>query len=170
MSARMPCPPLLAALLVVLSCVSAAAETCETQLRTASEGIVVTSEALRLDRLTAREALTLLGERGERSLPLPIRRSVPEFWRYKTRRSVSPRDLDIRYTLDDGNGARGTLRHQDDETQSIPVSLIPRPPEVLCSGGQYHIIAGGFDLHGLASDIGRAGQFSLEVNVDVVPR
>ena len=146
------------------------AESCEMQLRTAHKGILPSTGTVRLKRLTAREALSLLGERGERSLPLPVRRNVPEFWRYKARRSIDPRELEVRYLLNGRGGTRGDLQNRDDTAQTIPVTLIPHLPTVLCSDGEHQIIAGGFDLHGLASDIGRAGTFTLEIDVDVVPR
>ena len=146
------------------------AESCETQLRMAHDGILPSTGTVRLERLTAREALSLLGERGERSLPLSVRRTVLEFWRYKARRSIAPRELEVRYLLNGRDGSRGDLYHRDDIAQTIPVTLIPHPPKTLCSDGEYHIIAGGFDLHGLASDIGRAGTFALEIDVNVVPR
>lgn len=170
MTAGMLRSSLLASIFVLGLAGESSAQSCETQLREADQGILPSTGTVRLKRLTAREALSLLGERGERSLPLPVRRNVPEFWRYKARRSIAPRELEVRYLLNGRDGSRGDLYHRDDFAQTIPVTLIPHPPKTLCSDGEYHIIAGGFDLHGLASDIGRAGTFALEIDVDVVPR
>jgi len=148
----------------------ASARDCRDDLASAREGMIEMRGAVRTRTVSSREALDLLGERGERALSLEFQREVEDFWRRKVKRSVEPHDFVVRYRIDGVISNAGHAEHVDTKAQRFPVRLIPKPPRVLCEDSEYRIVSGGFFLNARATGIGLSGLYALNVEVDVEER
>ncbi len=159
-------PLIVGALALMSASVPAHADTCRDELVSARLGMIEGNSVVRTEAVSSREALSLAAQGGG----LNFQRTVEDFWRIKVRRSVDPRDLEVRYRITGGGDRSGPAVHQDADNQTFPVRLIPTQPRILCEDLSYRIIFGGFTALARASGIGYAGLYALEIDVDVQPR
>ncbi len=145
---------------------SALADGCQDDLRLERPGMIKMNGPARAGTLTSREALSLIGKGGT----LSFQRTIDDFWRIKVERSVNPDDLEIRYQISGGSDRRGFAVSQVTGNQKFPIRLIQNKPEILCEDNRYRIVSGGFTAQGRASNIGLAGLYEVEINVDVSKR
>ena len=130
---------------------------CRDDLVSAREGMIEMRGTARTRTVSSREALDLLGQRGERASALQFQREVEDFWRRKVKQTVEPQDLIVRYRVDGVPGNAGYAEHSDTGAQRFPVRLIPKQPRVLCEDSEYRIVSGGFTLNARAAG-DRAGR------------
>lgn len=142
------------------------ANSCRDDLRSERPGMIDMGGPAEAETLSSREALSLISYGGS----LTFQRVIDDFWRIKVRRSVNPTDLDVRYWIAGGSDRSGFAVAAGEETQRFPIRLIASAPIILCEDTNHRIISGGFTAQGRASNLGLAGLYEVEIDVDVSER
>lgn len=142
---------------------------CRTFLRNAKPNEVSQTKHLRLDPVSTREAIELLGDDGMGARSLRITREAEDVWLAKVRRNLPESAIHVTYRFSGSGGSSDRMRHIDDSKSSFRALIQPLPIRTLCRRGLYKVISGGFRLIGIGDDVSRPGSYlaDLEVTLEV---